>query len=460
MTGRSDRRDPSTSLLFLIADTGGGHRAAAQAVIEALRQEYPGAFEPVLCDPLGGPRAAALLRWITTLYGLSIRQASWTWGMVYYLSNSRRAVRFLRSTLLSLANRPVADAVARHQPAAIVSFHPLTGAAAARARARGARETPVVTVVTDLINVHTAWHDDKADRIIVPPTAIGWPHPRQGPMPDRSERIGIPVAAAFAAGPLRPDHRAELRRSQGMDEHRFLVLLTGGGEGAGGIARQAAGILRGVQDVGVIAICGRNRRLHRTLTALAAYSPDRLYVHGFVDNMADWLRCADVVVSKAGPGTIAEATCCGAPLLLTSHVPGQENGNTEFVVGAGAGRYTPRIRDLVREIDRLRRNPSAVDTMRIASARLGHPHAAADIAALIAGLVGMRHHAASPDRDGRVRPHVDGQQHGDGFDPAGPWRAYDSRDGRVALSKSSGPSASGIHNCTPCLPSTPGVPRP
>ena len=42
-------------LLFLVADTGGGHRNAARAVGQALDRMYPGRFAPVLCDPLGGP---------------------------------------------------------------------------------------------------------------------------------------------------------------------------------------------------------------------------------------------------------------------------------------------------------------------------------------------------------------------------------------------------------------------
>src|SRR6185437_10199084 len=62
MLPRDDSAAP-IPLLFLLADTGGGHRAAAQAVGEALAYAFPGRFAPVLCDPLGGPRAARLLRW-------------------------------------------------------------------------------------------------------------------------------------------------------------------------------------------------------------------------------------------------------------------------------------------------------------------------------------------------------------------------------------------------------------
>jgi UDP-N-acetylglucosamine:LPS N-acetylglucosamine transferase len=96
-----------------------------------------------------------------------------------------------------------------------------------------------------------------------------------------------------------------------------------------------------------------------------------------------------VVVGKAGPSTIAEATCCAAPLVLTSCVPGNEDGNADMVVSAGAGRYAPRLRDLVAEVGRLRRDPAALAAMRAASASLSRPEAAADIASLLALLAGV-----------------------------------------------------------------------
>ncbi len=166
------------------------------------------------------------------------------------------------------------------------------------------------------------------------------------------------------------------------------MLVTGGAEGSGGIYRRAAAILREVHDVDVAVICGRNRRLRRRMHRLAARAGGRLAVRGFVGNMADWLRSADIVVGKAGPGTIAEATCCAAPLVLTSYLPGQEEGNAAFVVSAGAGRYAPGLRDLVAEIRRLRRDPAALAAMRAASAGLSRPGAAAEIARVLAGLAG------------------------------------------------------------------------
>jgi 1,2-diacylglycerol 3-beta-galactosyltransferase len=366
-------------LLFLVADTGGGHRNAARAVGQALERMYPGRFSLALCDPLGGPGSARLAPCAPGRSGRATRLAPWLWGAAYHVCDSRAAMRVLHRALLRLADRPAAEAAAAHRPAAVVSFHPLTGSAAVAARDLGTPGAPVVTVVTDLARMHAAWRYADADVIIAPrhPGRGGW------------VAAGLPVTREFWGDPLRGDERAILRRSLGLREEAFLVLVTGGGEGSGGIAARTAAILRRFPDVDIVAICGRNQRLKRRLDRLAASAGcgGRLTVTGFTRHMADWLRACDLVVTKAGPGTIAEATCCGAPLLLTSHLPGQETGNTEIVTRAGAGRRARSVRRLLAEVDGMRRDRERTHAMRAASARLGRPAAAADIAALIAGLV-------------------------------------------------------------------------
>ncbi len=287
---------------------------------------------------------------------------------------------------------PVYGSVARAaeacRPALIVAFHPMTADPAVRARDRGGALPPVITVITDLITAHLSWRDALVDRVVVPSEEMAARCAKDGAEPDRYVPLGLPVAAEFCQPPLGEAERKELKRELGV-QGDFLVVLTGGAEGSGGLRRRAAAILRQVDDVDVAVICGRNRSLKRRVSRLAVRSGDgRLSAHGFVGNMPDWLRCADLVVGKAGPGTIAEATCCGAPLVLTSYVPGQEKGNAEFVTGAGAGVFAPRPRQLAAEIGRLRRDPGALAAMREASVRVGRPRAATDIARFLAGLSG------------------------------------------------------------------------
>ena len=384
MTGR---RQPPVRLLFLIGDTGGGHRSAATAVAQALDHAYPGRFAPVICDPLRGPDAPQWTRWLAGLYGPMARQTPWLWGAIWHAASSPRVLGWVRRTLMPPVYDGVARAVAAGRPAVIVNFHPLTADPAVRARDRGAAGLQVITVVTDLVTAHPAWWDAPADLVVVPSAAIADRCARDGIPEGHYAQTGLPVAARFCQPPASAPERHVLKRSLGL-RGEFLVVVTGGGEGSGGLYRRAAAILETVNDVDVAVICGRNQRLRRRLTRLAERADSRLTVLGFVDNMADWLRCADIVVGKAGPGTIAEAACCAAPLVLTSYLPGQEEGNAEFVVQAGAGSYTPRPGDLASEIARLRADPDALVVMRAASARIGRPRAAADIADLLAEAVG------------------------------------------------------------------------
>jgi UDP-N-acetylglucosamine:LPS N-acetylglucosamine transferase len=131
-----------------------------------------------------------------------------------------------------------------------------------------------------------------------------------------------------------------------------------------------------------VAVCGRNDRLRAELTGMDAGG--RLIILGSVHNMSDWLGCADLVVSKAGPSIIAEAAALGVPLLLPTHLPGQEAGNADLAVAAGAARRVRGRRDLLRQIDALRGDPVAVAAMRAAAVRSARPHAAVRIAELVA----------------------------------------------------------------------------
>jgi 1,2-diacylglycerol 3-beta-galactosyltransferase len=417
---------PPRPLLFLIGDTGGGHRSAAAAVAQALERALPGRFVPVIWDPLRGPDVARPLRWFAGLYGPCIRLTPWLWWLFWRTSDSPRVLAAVRRTIMAPVYGSVARAAESCRPALIVAFHPMTADPAVRARDRGDVPPPVVTVITDLITAHLSWRDAPVDRVVVPSEEMAARCAKDHAEPDRFVPLGLPVAAEFCQPPLSEAERKELKRELGVDGD-FLVVLTGGAEGSGGLHRRAAAIVRHVEDVDVAVICGRNKTLKRRVTRLArrterrsagrrdtradgraagrplgrrlrrivgrgAARPgsSRLAAHGFVGNMADWLRCADIVVGKAGPGTIAEATCCGAPLVLTSAVPGQEAGNAEFVTRAGAGVYASTPRKLAGEINRLRHDPDALAAMRAASVRVSRPRAATDIARFLAGMSGER----------------------------------------------------------------------
>ncbi|HEY8755990.1 MAG TPA: glycosyltransferase, partial [Candidatus Dormibacteraeota bacterium] len=337
----------STPLLFLIADTGGGHRAGAAAVARRLEMDSPGEFDVHIVDPSASTSPTLLSR-TADLYSPLIHHARWLWAGLYHATDSAAAVALMRRTALRplrLAVRRLLDSL---QPAAVVSFHPLLNHLAAEAvRAGPAPVVPMITVITDLVDVHAGWACRDVDAVVIPSPG-GLDRCRRAGIPaHRCHQLGLPVDSSFARPIPDDEERRGLRRRLGLAEDRFTALVSSGADGPGGLHVRARAIAESGLPVGLAVICGRNRSARQRLAGLRDAEGRLVPVLGFVDNMADWMRAADVVVTKAGPGTISEALCSGLPMLLTWYIPGQERGNLEWVVDIGAGRYVPRTRELV-----------------------------------------------------------------------------------------------------------------
>ena len=102
---------------------------------------------------------------------------------------------------------------------------------------------------------------------------------------------------------------------------------------------------------------------------------------GFVTNMAEYMVAADILISKAGPGTISEAAAVSLPVMLTSFLPGQEEGNVDYVIDGKFGAYfddsDPQA--IGEEIADWLTDPAKLTEMSLAAKRMGAPHAARDI---------------------------------------------------------------------------------
>jgi 1,2-diacylglycerol 3-beta-galactosyltransferase len=370
-------------LLFLIADTGGGHRASANAVAGELLRSAPEGYDIRIVDAFA-QAAPHLVGSTAGLYGPVTRHARWGWGALYHATNSRGAVSALNSTVLRLVEPGIARELRSFDPDAVVSFHPLLNHVAVRATRRAKRRVPVVTVITDLVDVHASWACVDVDAVVVPSLG-GLDRCRRAGIPaGRCYDLGLPVDASFAQPVPSAAEKAALRERLGLHPDRFGLLVCGGADGSGGIARRARAVAASGLDVELAVICGRNDRARMQLRGLHDARGRPITVQGFVDNMAEWVRASDVIASKAGPGTIAEALCCGVPLLLTSYLPGQERGNVEWVSDVGAGRYVPRAGQLVDAVAELAVPDSPrLAAMRTAVRQVARPDATARIAQLI-----------------------------------------------------------------------------
>ena len=152
-------------LLFLFSDTGAGHRAAAEAVAEALQRHYPNRFVVDCYDPMADHRVIAGR--LTALYGPITRRAPFLWSAAYHATNLKPTVRIFQHAVGRGLRRKLGAAL-EPRPALVASFHPLLNHVAADVLPHG---IPRVTVITDWIDFHQAWTDLDADCIVCPSEA-------------------------------------------------------------------------------------------------------------------------------------------------------------------------------------------------------------------------------------------------------------------------------------------------
>ncbi|MBI3978313.1 MAG: glycosyltransferase, partial [Chloroflexi bacterium] len=316
-------------VLILYSACGGGHSSVALAVEEGLRSLYGDGIAVQRVDPFSLDRRTTADRLVSLYPNLLIHRAR-VWRPIYYHSNRPRILR----PLLSVARRLTADrmrgVVERARADVVVAVDPLTPQLVAPFLAH--ERTPLLLVVTDLVNVHRAWCCPRADEFLAPSRDAALALARLGVPADRITLSGLPVRLGFC----RPADSAALRAAYGLDVDRPVVLVSGGGSGAGDLERAVLTLLRARLPAQIVAVCGRNRRLRLRLQSLPSEEPD-LRVFGFVEQMADLLGAAEAVVTKAGSVTIAEAAAAGRPVVLFHEVPGQEDGNVDWVERNGLG---------------------------------------------------------------------------------------------------------------------------
>ena len=272
-----------------------------------------------------------------------------------------------------------------HPADVIVSCHPILNYPILRLLSESGVATPLITLVTDLIAAHAFWFVPGVTRCLVPTEGARQKALACGLPAERVLVTGLPVSPCFVVA-AREDSFA-VRRRLGLEPDLPVVLLMGGAEGMGPLHR----LCRAVADSGVqaqlIVVTGRNERLRARLAAETWPLPVR--VEGFVRNMHEWMRAADLLVTKAGPSTVSEALVMGLPMVLSGALPGQERPNVDYVVQAGAGVWAPapgRVATMVREL-----LPPANPRLAQMAARaraLAQPNAARRVAEIVWAAAG------------------------------------------------------------------------
>lgn len=374
--GGSTPANGSHRALLAYASIGSGHEQAVRALGEVFVRA---GWEPVYLDFLDAVPSPMryviresylqLIRFLPEAYDAAFKHSV---GMTLH---EAEAMSLLLSNIGYLHLRAV---VRDLRPSAMVSTHLFPTMAMAKVHRHATQQCLMVNCFTDYVlqplymSRGISWHTSAGEQVTA---AFHTSHPRvRTPI----HSLGIPVRPAFEVIHTKQEARALL----GLPQDVPAILVMGGGLGLGHIVEVCDALtscpLR--TPATIVALCGTNadvqEQVHRLAGARASVCEVRAV--GWTDQVPLWMQAADLLVSKAGGVTIAEAASVGLPLLIYQPLPGQENANATFLIVHDAAVLAEGPEQLLQAVDLLLFSPRGPEVARHLR-QLGLPHAAENI---------------------------------------------------------------------------------
>lgn len=370
-------------VLILSCNTGEGHNMAAKAVRERCEAE---GHEAVVLDflSLGGKFVSSF---ISNFYIRSAKYLPNAYGFFYnamlFISS---ALRFGRSIIYVL-NSGIAPKLKRfleeNEFDAVVTTHMFAADALAYLKRRGENLPPTAMVITDyswypflqetLCDAYILPHDD-----LVPLFAKRLPIETLYP-------FGIPVSRRFEHLPSREAARDHL----GLSEDEPIYLIMGGSMGAGKIRKFTMSLSEKIEKGRIIVICGKNKRLKRSLEKKLA-DHNNIILVGFTDEIPYYMAACDVLYTKPGGLTSTEALVCHTPMVHTTPIPGCETDNMKFFRDRGLSIPAKNVKQQIECGRSLAENAVRREAMRECQRRLAKPNSARDVVRLLENFVEKR----------------------------------------------------------------------
>ena len=218
---------------------------------------------------------------------------------------------------------------------------------------------------------------------------ISVPHERVAARFGRATVVtGVPVRTGALGG-----DRARGWRRFGLGDRQLTLLVLGGSQGARNLNAHVIGMaerLNGERDVQILHQTGQEHE-EWVRARLGSLGGSLRYVAvPYIEEMGDAYACADLVVCRAGAGTLAEVTANGLPAIAVPYpyaAEGHQDANARLLESAGAAMVVPDRElsglRLAQAVGAMHADPARLHAMAVASRQLGRPQAARHVAELV-----------------------------------------------------------------------------
>lgn len=345
-------------VLVFSATFGNGHLRAAEAVIEGIRLKQPSA-EIIHLD-FGDFLNKRVNAMVKNVYLEIIKRTPKLWGRLYYKTSRVQPRSMIQRFLNQLGRNDFLSYIHVFEPDLIVCTYPTVSSILAELRLEGILDVPLITVITDF-TAHSLWVHPGVDRYIaacaeVKEILVSW-----GIDPQRIYVTGIPISPRFEGD---FDHQ-HIVWKLGLDPALPIFLVMGGAYGGlKSTKRICKKLADSIVPVQSIVVCGKNLKLFHSLEEVSAKAVNPIVRLGFVHNVEELMAVSKLIITKAGGLTVSEALTRHLPLVIFKPIPGQEDGNAQFVQRIGAGHIAGSEEELEQLLDHLLSHPEDIEKMR------------------------------------------------------------------------------------------------
>jgi len=353
----------STRICIYYANTGGGHKSAANAIAAGLRAMinkglFGRAKVSIRRRSIAEKTHPANCHLINLYNHLARYHTTWI-KYFYYLIHLIQP----DSPLFYRFYRPfVHDMLKEDRPSIIVVVHPMLPQCLTYALEELKIESKVklAVVITDPNDqLWRGWGAKQADLIVAPNEAVrekllSWDIPG-----DKIKVLGMPVHPKFLSPPTLT--RSRFLKKLGLSPDLFTVCINSSWAGNEHWLETYRALTNCKRKIQVVFLCGHNEALQQEVRIAASETGIPTAILEFHNKMPDLMNAVDLMVTKAGGLTTYEAVARRLPLVLDNTIEPmpQEAPTMKMIIESGLAKALNKPEDIA----------SIVDSMAVQSTR-------------------------------------------------------------------------------------------
>jgi len=367
------------NILFFYSSQDSGHHRAAQALQKAFT--FHSDFDTLALDSIecAYPRTGRIM---IDWYPKVIKGIPHLWRVIYDNLDLANATRDIRKLINRLYFGKIESILKEHKPSIIICTQAAPCHVAAAYKGEKRNGVPLVAVITDYL-VHPYWLHDRVDLYIVPTEETKETLVERGIAGTKIREIGIPIDPKF----MNYCDKLKIRSELGLSPELTTLLVTGGSRGMIPLQKLLSLLSQVNARFQAIVVAGRNRKLWWRVKKMEKKLPFMTKVLSYTDRMDSLMDASDLIITKPGGLTSAEALAKGLPLVIVKPIPGQEERNGRYLIDQGAALGVNHLKELPEVIEELLLSSERREEMSRKARILARPRAAEETVRAIIELV-------------------------------------------------------------------------